>query len=345
MTTNNSTTPFADFEAVALLPADAAEIVYGVNVLQIEASVRTIETGTVAELVEKYRAQLGLPNDVVVFVDGVKLGAADSIPADARRIEIVKPSGEKGAQLLSATPKIPLDRKDAILIRILRLDTVNYTAARTELYGAMSEDLALYVTLKDGAEAIEREGGQIYIGRRITETKATRFFVSEFAQEWRRVQGGVALVDKLSIKKVRASYPTALEFHLNFAICPPNLHNIYPDLNAGDVFDVVISGETRTADFGEWVKAQRELAESRYHNDFLIKRHNKRAYRIQDLEKMSWIKLRLTAAKAGVKVAGLGRTAKKIIDDLIAVEFPEPIGEAEFIASWLKENAPEVLEA
>ena len=54
--TTNRTSPFAGFEEVAL-PEGAAELVFGVNVLQIQASVRTTEDGTVAELIAKYRDQ------------------------------------------------------------------------------------------------------------------------------------------------------------------------------------------------------------------------------------------------------------------------------------------------
>ena len=72
-------TDFDDFDIPD--PDGGTELVYGVNVIQVEACVRTSETAeTVGAMVEKYREQLGIPTDAVVFIDGEKMEAYDAIP-------------------------------------------------------------------------------------------------------------------------------------------------------------------------------------------------------------------------------------------------------------------------
>lgn len=322
---------FEGFETVTL-PAGATEVVFGVNVFQVQASVLTAETGTVAELIEKYRAQLGLPEGVEVFVDGVKLSSDARIPANCQRVEIMKPAGTKGIGSL-LVPNLPLTDKDAVMIVITREDTVEYI--RWILDGAIDIKLMPYITLIGNRHLIN-EHGAYYIGHPVV--AATRKSLrSPETVIYRRVAGGIAPTAPLTVNTVRDSQTERVVR----TILNGETFTGSRKLEVGETLIVVLPGKTSQEDFVQWVHDQTSKAVNAY-AEYESAREVKTQPRITKLEAMNWLKLRAIAVKSGVKATGKGRTSAAIIADLLNKEFPKDDCQ-EFTNAWLAENAPEAL--
>lgn len=319
---------FEQFEQVE----DGTTIVYGVNVLRVDAEVEADPSGMcVQQLVEKYREMLALPQDVVVFVDGEKYAPSDYIPAAARRIEILKPAGTKGT-----TDRIELEPEDAAKIIIVRQDTIEYVAM--VLDGAMSEDLLPFADFDGGREVLRVEGGQAYIGH--PETKATRTEFRTEAKMTRRTGSGLTINDIISALSAR--YERSLvEMRLNGEALPDGTCQ---ELAAGDELAIVLSGETRDESFEGWAAEQRNQAGWAHYAEGYDRDASIPA-RAEELVALNWAQLRILGAKHGVKLAGKGRNADAIRADILAAEFPELPPEDEFVSAWLATNAPEALEA
>lgn len=323
---------FEGFETVTL-PAGATEVVFGVNVFQVQASVLTAETGTVAELIEKYRSQLGLPEGVEVFVDGVKLSSDARIPKDCQRVEIMKPAGTKGNGNLPV-PNLPLADKDAVMIVITREDTTEYI--RWILDGAIDRDVMPFVNLDSGRKSLKFEDGKYYIGHPVV--AATRKSLrSPETVMYRRVAGGIAPTAPLTVNTVRdMQTERVVRTILNgetFTGCRR--------LEAGETLIVVLPGKTSQGDFAQWAVDQQMYADGAVQAAY-IEQDIKMEPRKAKLEAMNGLRLRAIAVKSGVKAAGKGRTSTAIIVDLLNKEFPEPDGQV-IKNAWLEENAPEVL--
>jgi len=150
---------FKGFETIDGVDNDAVQLVYGVNVIRVDATATVARTATIGELVEDYRERLALPADAVVFVDGVQMRLDDDLPADCRRVEVVKPAGVKGAG------DIPLTADDAARVEVVRRDQIVVVAGRTTEYveiGAATRRADGTVTLNDvvgGADEAYVNGG------------------------------------------------------------------------------------------------------------------------------------------------------------------------------------------
>lgn len=301
MATNSSV--FAGFEEVAEMQG-GTQLVYGVNVLQIEAEVQTQTQGlTVSELVERYRKALNLPADVVVFVDGVKYDMGATVPPAAERIEIVKPAGVKGSDF-SETLTIPLMDEDSAEIVIAAEDTVLCQVAQAHPRGKMEFSLLDRVDLR-GMEVLSVSRRYAVVGYRDMNLRATRKHLRPVARISRRVVGGVAKTKSLD-GAIVAKVLDALRMEFNEEPSARVLH-------AGDILRVVVGGERITVDCTAIARRAAEIAE------------------------LGWTRLRLLGAKRGVKVAGKGRTSDAIRSDLLRAEFPEILGDAEdaFVMTWL----------
>jgi len=319
---------FAGFEEFEV--EGGTTLVYGVNVLRVDAEVKA-DPGEICvqELVAQYREILGLPAEVVVFVDGQKYAPSDRIPAAARRIELVKPAGTKGATCLEQTEKIPLSDKDAVTIVIARRDTVAYQA--TEEVGTMSESLISQVDLGEDLFVIAvAAGGTAAIGRMVTRAVRHPLRVEATA---RRRAGELSINDVLM-----ALAETPVEVQLNGT---PQPEGFCTELQPGDELIIVLSGETRQESFASWAAEMRAAARGAYWAAE-IDRDSAVETRRAQLEEMSWWDLRVLGRIRGVKLAGLGRTADAIRADILQAEFPELPSEEEFVAAWLAEHAPEV---
>lgn len=321
---------FDDFDSVEL-PEGSREIVYGVNVLQEQARVATVETGTVAELVKKYRQQLGLPAEVVVFVDGVKLSSCDTIPSDAHRIELIKPAGTKGAD-------IPFAQSDAVKIVIAREDTAELVVRHPIQEGKIS--LSLENMLPEmGMEILSRGRNYLTIGYFETEVKVTRSNLRPIATMVRRLQGGFSENSELTLNTVIAGESESpLRIELNgetFTGCR--------ELVAGETLVIVLPGEASQEDFEAWAADQRQNADGAVISAH-IDRDDAIEKRMAKLMAMNWAELRIAAAKLDVKAAGAGRTADAVRADILLKEFPE-VDEAKVYNAYLAEFAPELLDA
>lgn len=333
--------PFVDFEAVTDLPPDATELVFGVNVFQVEAEVKASPQGMTTEgLVAKYLAGLNLPADVVVYVDGKRHAMTDAVPATAKRVELIKPSGEKGASL-STTPTIALEDKDSVRIRVLRRDTVHYTTIVEEFLGEMDRVLLTHVELK-GLEVLTWGNTLVRVGRRSTVTKVTRNGYAVVSDIRRRATGGVAQTRPLSINDLRGEYSDAVEFRLNGEKCADGY---YRDLAAGDVIEVYLTGETRTDDFESW-KAWVTLLATMAYTAVSDQHHKEFTARRTELQAEPWVSIRTLAKNTwAIVTGGRGRTKEALIEEILEKEFPEIPAEDEFVKAWLAEHAPEVLES
>lgn len=338
MTANSLFTGFAGFSE-APLPEGAMKLQYGLStqVIQIEAEATVApDTGvTPRQLAEKYARMFNMPTDgLVVYADGVEISFGEPIPTTARVLEFRQPSGEKGSGRLVRVfgdPKMVPLGEHTVTVCVYRRDTVNFTAVRTELYGAMGMGLEPWVSLKEGVEVLHRQDGQIYIGRRITETKATRpVFV--FEVEMTRTAG------KYDLGDVFKAFPGA-EVRVNGKV--PAEDRLEP----GDLVEIVVPGETRTADFEAWTAEMRQLAIGHW-GEALENRANSIAVRRAELESEPWATIRSIAKNTWeILTGGKGRTKETLIDEILEKEFVWAKSQDEFVRQWLVENAPEVLEA
>lgn len=319
---------FEEFES----EVSGTQIVYGVNVIRVDAEVTAdAESGTVAELVERYRTVLNLPKDVVVFVDGVRFTPEAVIPPEARRIEIVRPAGRKGGLCLEQTPKIELADEDACYITIARRDKVEYKA--TEEVGEMSESLIPEVDLGNLFVIAVSPDGTATIGK--TVTRVTRHPLRTEASVRRRA-GELTINDILM-----AIGESPVEVQLNGEELPDGRCRV---LEPGDELVIILPGETRQESFETWAAEMRAAARAAY-DEACADREAAVETRKAQLEEMSWWDLRVLGRIRGVKLSGLGRTADAIRADILKAEFPELPPEEEFVATWLVEHAPEALEA
>ena len=296
-------------------PEDGTKIVYGVNVLRVDATVTADPGGMcVQQLVEHYRQVFDLPAEVVVFVDGVKL-SSDTIPAGAGRVEIVKPAGRK--------QRIDLADEDAFRVLVVRQDTVEYTTEVVD--GEVPAALVTYITTLAAGRRLD--------GARVvhTEIRATRAKTRVEAEMTRRRAGGLTINDMLAGLK-----ETPVEVCLN----GKKLDGHCQTPEAGDNLVVILPGETRQESFGKWAADQRQEAFGAYWAAE-IERDAAIEVRLQDLMAMNWAELKVLGTRLGVKVAGLGRTADAIQADILLEEFPEL--PSEFVEKWLTENAPEAV--
>lgn len=321
---------FAGFE-VFEGPEDGTQIVYGVNVLRVDAEVEADPAGLcVEQLVERYREMLGLPAAVTVFVDGVKFAPSDTIPEAARRIELVKPSGVKGV-CLDQIEKIELADEDAVRVAVVRRDTIEYQA--TEEMGVMSANLIPRVDLGDLFVITADAEGEAKVGRMIT--KATRCEDRAEAVMIRRADSSLTINDVLSGMSDRP-----VEIRLDGEVLPDG--RCQP-LEAGDELIVVLPGETSQEPYERWAWWMWDNAVGAYWSA-KIEHETAVAYRAEELVQMNWARIRVVGAHAGVKLAGLGRTRETIESDILESEFEEFPSRDDFIRSWLVAEAPEALD-
>lgn len=270
------------------------EITYGLPVVEIEATVKAmIENGTtVADLVARFKTQLGLPENTIVFVDGNLFAASTTIPADAKRIEIVKAAGAKGAATLAATPTIPLKDEDAAIIVIAAEDTVNYICRQPVEEGKISVSLesrlsGMFVVLSRGPKFLT-------VGHHYDKILASRKVLRQITIMKRRVQGGIAKNDSLLVTEVTEHlYPLRILWNDDFI----GKELIF--LRPGDRLTIVVRGMSLTEDYTKI-------------SDFAAK-----------LAEMNWFTLRALGLRYGLKVAGKGRTMQVIAWEILKVEFPE----------------------
>lgn len=334
-------TGFTAFSEVTL-PEGALKLQYGLStqVIEIQAEVAVApESGvTPRQLAEKYARMFNMPVDgLVAYADGVEIPFGDPIPQDRTitTIEFRQPSGEKGTgrlvRVIGEAKIVPLG-EDTVTVRVYRRDTVDYQRTREEVLGAISTDLLPSVELKGSLVALSAPAAESFtnIGWRITETLATRpVFV--FEVEMTRTAG------KYDLGDVFKTYPGA-EVRVNGK--DPAEDRLEP----GDLVEVVVPGEAHTADFETWAAEMRQLAVGHY-GEALENRANAISARRTELEAEPWMSIRAMAKSfQNIVAGGKGVTKASLVDKLLKAEFPT-IKQDEFIASWLRENAPEVLEA
>lgn len=336
---------FAGFEAFAAPQAQEGTltVVYGLSVdtIQVvgEAKAANPEGLTPAALAAKLASKFNMPpTGLRVFIDGQEVEFGAPIPTGAKTLEFRQPSGEKGS-----TVTLPLADTDAVIISVARRDTINYLQIREEPKGMVS--LGLLDVLHLGEMAVLEKGPCFAtVGYRHPEVKATRTAL-RLESTIRRHAGGeipgaASSVSVIMINDlVKGERPIAVR--LNGKVLTDGTCR---ELVAGDRLEVILPGETRQEDFEEWAEDQRIFAVGG-HWAANIERDEKVAARAVELAQMNWAQLRIAGAKAGVKLSGLGRNSDAIRADILMAEFPELPSKEEFVQQWLKENAPEVLEA
>jgi len=292
-----STSIFEGFEAVEELDGNnAVQLVYGVNVLRVDAEVKASRTGTVGQMVAAYREQLGLPQNVVVFVDGVKLESSATIPADARRIDVVKPAGEKGS---SDLPIIPLTDEEAIVVELYARDITFVWETRIEELGTMSDALLDVIALPAGVEvigALTEEEGQVVIGRLHRERVAEHVTMRQLAHARRRPP--LSLNDLWS-----GASQEVLETLINEEVVSDCC-----DLAAGWEVVLVVDGQHVAVDLEDWTAHMQAQARAAY-QDAIWAQDLAMSARQAELEAMGFFAIRKVGKEAGIRVAGLGRTA------------------------------------
>jgi hypothetical protein len=331
MTANNSI--FAGFESSEDETSSGTQLVYGVNVLRVEAEASVTPSGkTAAELVAQYREVLGLPTEVAVFVDGVKWESDRQVPATAQRIEIIKPAGKKGAVYLDQLPQIGLADEDAVLIQIYRADTLRYEELHEEPKGQISASLLGLIGL-NGYEVLGRDGDSITIGARSMETKHTRRVLRLEAQTRRRA-------GELWINDIRAGLkerPVAIFYNgeqIGNTVCEL--------LVPGDKLVVILTGREVAAEYSVWLEEMRDHAHEAY-VQAVVEREHQLAEFSAELERSGFVALRKFASEKGLNAWGKGRTGPVLRTELLAQEFPELPDEETFVSAWLNEHAPDAL--
>lgn len=283
---------FESFQEVT----DGLQVVYGVNILRVDAEMKTQNPGTVGELIECFGAQMGIPTNARIFIDGRQASMNDRIPGDAKRIEIVKASGEKGNGQLTV---IPLAAADAVAIEVIARDTEVAIGERIEKVGTMSANLLGLVTLPGGVEVIAESGAEVVLGRRHREVVETRHSYRQLAV-------------------IRRRAPVSMEE----ALAGLNPIETRGSLAAGQKFQVIISGETRKitvaapAPTAPQSPAQQLPSPENVDSDEEF--DESEPDRAAELAAMPFRELIELAKSLGIKATGRGRNRKAVEADILA---------------------------
>lgn len=314
---------FAGFEEVQDMPQGAVVLAYGVNVIRIDAEVTTPRTETVGGLMEQYRSKIGIPADAVIFIDGVKVGAADRIPASASRIEIVKPAGEKG----SNTPIIPLEDEAACTVEVYARIAVKVVRRWIEEIGSMSAALLDIVTLPEGA-VVNRDGETAIVALAKTETVAERSILRQTAAIRRRLP--------FSLNEAWVAWPGHEETLVN-----DEPTSECRQLEAGDRLTIVVAGGEEEVPFDEWASQMHAQANWQW-NEAMEAEHEAIRRRQAELEAMSFLSVRAAAKAAGIPASGVGRTREVLVEAILAAMFATADRQS-WIGAWLEKHAPEAI--
>lgn len=314
---------FAGFEEVQDLPEGVVVLAYGVNVIRIDAEVTTPRTETVDELVAQYREKLDLPANAVVFIDGQKVNGSAVIPANAARIEIVKPAGEKG----SDAPIIPLEDEASCTIEVYVRIAMKVIRRTIEEIGRMSAALLEVVELPETA-IVDRDGEDAIISLARTETVAERTALRQTASIRRRLPQ--------TINEIWAAWPGHAETFLN-----DEEVDGCTELGAGDRLTLIVTGGEEEVSFDDWAAEMHAQAASAYHTAAMAA--DQLAFeRRRALEAISFLALRSAAKAARVVAWGLGRTKDVLVEEILAAEFATANRQA-WIEGWLSSHAPEAI--